>query len=146
MSGIYTVNRAATALSTTNDLATLVAAAAKPLRVHLIDITGAGAAAALNTVLISRSTGGTSGTGGITPTPTDPSMPAASFAAYTGWSVQPTLGATLWRAFVQALNGKDRFVASPGLEILVPAGGQMSIRSASGTSDVVLNMIVEEIG
>lgn len=112
MSGIYTVTRAATALSTTNDLATLVAAAAKPLRVHLIDITGAGAAAALNTVLISRSTGGTSGTGGITPTPTDPSMPAASFAAYTGWSAQPTIGATLWRAFAQPARGRLRAASS----------------------------------
>lgn len=146
MSGIYTVNRAATALSTSNDLATITAAAGKPLRIHLVDLSGQGAAAADNTVLVSRSTGGTTGSGAITPTPTDPGMPAAGFTVYTGWSAQPTLGVTLWRASVNALNGKDRFVAAPGTEIFVPASGQVSIRSASGTSNVVLNMVVEEIG
>lgn len=146
MSGIYTVNKAATALSTSNDLVTLVAHSAKPLRVHLIDIAGQGAAAADNTVLVSRSTGGTTGGGGITPNPTDPSMPAASFSAYTTWSAQPSLGVTLDRMSVNALNGKDRIVATPGTEILIPASGQLSIRSASGTSNVVLNMVIEEIG
>lgn len=146
MSGIYTVNRAATALSTSNDLVTITASSSKPLRVHLIDISGQGAAAADNTVLVSRSTGGTTGGGGITPTPTDPGMSAASFTAYTTWSAQPSLGVALWRASVNALNGKDRFVAVPGTELFVPASGQVSIRSAAGTSNVVLNMLVEEIG
>ena len=146
MSGIYTVNRAATALNTAQDLATITAAAGKPLRVHLVDLSGQGAAAADNTVLVSRSTGGTTAGGAITPTPTDPSMPAAGFTVATTWSAQPTLGVTLWRASVNALNGKDRFVASPGTELFVAASGQISIRSAAGTSNVVLNMIVEEIG
>lgn len=146
MSGIYTVNRAAAALSTTADQLTITAASTKPLRIHLIDIAGQGTAAADNSVLVSRSTGGTTGSSAITPSPTDPSMPAASFTVYTAWVSQPSLGVTLWRASINALNGKDRFVATPGSELFVPAAGQVSIRSASGTSTVVVNMLVEEIG
>lgn len=147
MSGLYAVNKAAASLSTTLDSITLVASSSKPLRIHIIDIAGQGASAADNTISVSRSTGGTTGGSSITPQPTDPSMPAASFAVYTSWSVQPTLSTTpLWRASVNGLNGKDRFVASPGTELFVPANGQISVRSTAGTSNVVINMIVEEIG
>jgi hypothetical protein len=33
----------------------------------------------------------------------------------------------------------------PGGEFSVPVSGQVSIRSASGTGNVVLNMLIEEI-
>lgn len=146
MSGIYTVSRDSAALSTTADLVTVVAAAGKPLRVHMIDLAGKGAAAADNTVLVSRSTGGTTPGSAITPQPTG-GAGAASFAVYRTWAAQPTLAADpLWRATVNALNGKDRFVATPGAEIEVPAGAQLSVRSASGTSNVAINLLVEEIG
>lgn len=147
MSGIYTVSRTVTALSTSSDTMTIVAAVAKPLRIHIIDISGQGAAAADNTVLITRSTGGTTPASAIVPQPTDPTMPASGFAVYTAWSSQPTLSSVpLWRASINALNGKDRFVASPGTELFIPAAGQVSIRSFSGTSNVVINLLIEEIG
>jgi hypothetical protein len=63
----------------------------------------------------------------------------------TTWSSQPTLGDTLWRFGVNANGGIDKFVAIPGAEVQVPVSGQLSIRSASGTSNVVLSMLIEEV-
>lgn len=142
---LYSVTKTSTALSTSNDAVTIVASATKPLRVYIIDIKGMGTTSAANEVLASRSSGGTTGGGGITPSPTNSGSSSASFAAYTTWSVQPTLGATIWRFGVNANGGIDKFVAIPGAEIQIPVGGQLSLRSASGTSNVTINLLVEEV-
>lgn len=143
---IYSVTRTSAALSTTADLLTLVASATKPLRVYIADIKGMGVSSAANEVLMSRSTGGTTGGGALTPQPAATSSGAASFQAFTTWSAQPTLNAQpLWRFSVNANGGIDKFVAVPGAEISVPVGGQISFRSATGTSNVTINVLVEEI-
>jgi hypothetical protein len=142
---LYTVSRGSTALSTSNDLLTIVASSTKPLRVYLAELKGMGTTSAANAVLVSRSSSGTTGGGGITPTPLNSGSGAASFAAYTTWSAQPTLGATLLRLGVNANGGIDKWQAFPGSEIQIPVSGQLSIRSESGTSNVLANLVIEEV-
>lgn len=142
---LYTVTRTSSALSTANDSMTIIASASKPLRVYIVDIKGMGTTSAANEVLLSRSTGGTTGGGAITPSPTNTGSAAASFTVNTTWSAQPTLGVTLWRFGVNANGAVDKFVAIPGAEISVPVSGQLSIRSASGTSSVTINVLIEEV-
>lgn len=142
---LYTVSRASTALSTSNDLVTIVATSSKPLRVYLAELKGMGTTSAANAVLVSRSSGGTTGGGGITPTPLNSGSAAASFAAYTTWSAQPTLGAALLRLGVNANGGIDKWQAFPGGEIQIPVSGQLSIRSESGASNVLVNLVIEEV-
>lgn len=142
---LFTVTRARTSLSTTADLLTLVASSTKPLRVYIADIKGMDQASAANEVLMSRSSGGTTPGGAITPVKVNSNSPSASFSAYTSWAAQPTPGDTLWRFGVNANGGIDKFVAIPGAEISVPVSGQVSFRSATGTSNVTINVLVEEV-
>lgn len=142
---LYTVTRTSSALSTANDTITIVASATKPLRVYIVDVKGMGTSSAANEVVLARSTGGTTGGGGITPTPTNTGSAAASFSVFTTWSAQPTLGSVLWRFGANANGGIDKFVAIPGAEISVPVSGQLSLRSISGTSNVVVDALVEEV-
>lgn len=142
---LYTVTRTSTALSTSNDLVTVTASASKPLRLYIVDLKGMGTASAANEILLSRSTGGTTAGGAITPTPLISGSAASSFTVATTWSAQPTLGVTLWRFGVNANGAIDKFVSLPGAEISIPASGQVSIRSASGTSNVTLDMLIEEV-
>lgn len=144
---LYLVNRAKTALSTSNDLLTIVASATKPLRIIMAKLGGADAAPAFNEVLMQRSSGGTTPGGAITPEKLNTGSGAASFSVYTTWSGgQPSLQAgPLYRFTVNANGGIDPFVAVPGGEISVPVGGQVSFRSAEGTSNAVINLMIEEI-
>ena len=143
---LFTVSRTSTALSTTNDYVTIVASSTKPLRVYIVDCKGDGTASAANEVGMYRSTVGVGGGGAITPTKVNTASAAASFAVYTTWSSsQPTLGAELWRFSVNANGGIDKFVAIPGAEIPVPVSGQISIRSADGTSNMIANLLIEEV-
>lgn len=143
---LFTVTRTSTALSTSNDLLTIVASSTKPLRVYAVDIKGMGTTSAANEVLMSRSTGGTTPGGAITPEKLNPGSASASFAAYTTWVAQPTPSAQpLWRFGVNSNGGIDKDVSPPGWEWPVPVGGQISFRSASGTGLVVIGLKVEEI-
>jgi hypothetical protein len=96
-------------------------------------------------VVMARSSSGTTGGGAITPGPNDPGSAAASFSAYTTWSAQPTLGQVLWRFGVNANGGASKRETPPGMSFFVPAGGQISFRSVSGTSNVVFSAQIEEI-
>lgn len=143
---LYTVSRARTALSTTNDLLTIVASATKPLRIYVVDIKGMDTTSAYNEVLMQRSSAGTTPGGAITPAKVNPNSGAASFAAYTTWVAQPTLnGEILWRFGPNSNGGIDKDVVVPGFEWPVPVSGQVSFRSAAGTGQVVINLKVEEI-
>jgi hypothetical protein len=142
---LYAVTRTSSALSTTNDTVTIVAGA-KALRILYVEASGMGTSSAANEILIMKSSGGTTGGGAITPSPLAGSG-SSTFAVYTTWVAQPTPGIVYHRLSVNANGGKDRFNPAPGLEIEVPASGQISIRSASGTSSVTINEItVDEIG
>lgn len=142
---LFSINRTATALSTSQDLLTIVASATKPLRIYMAKLGGASNVPAFNEVLMQRSTAGTTPSGAVTPEKVDPLSAAASFAAYTSWSVQPALsGGPLHRFTVNANGGIDPFVAFPGGEFKIPVGTQMSFRSASGTSNAVINLMISE--
>jgi hypothetical protein len=142
---VYNVSRASSALSTTNDTLTIIASSTKPLRVIFGKVAGMGTASAANEVLLMRSSGGSGGGGAITPTPVNSGDPAASFTVNTTWSTQPTAGAVLHRFAPNANGGIDPWVAVPGAEISIPVSGQVSLRSASGTSNVVPNFTIEEV-
>ena len=143
---LYTVSRTRTALSTSNDLLTIIASATKPLRIYVVDIKGMDTTSAYNEVLMQRSSGGTTPGGAITPAKVNPGSGAASFTAYTTWSAQPSLsGEILWRFGPNSNGGIDKDVVLPGFEWPVPVGGQVSFRSAAGTGAVVINLKVEEI-
>jgi hypothetical protein len=142
---LYTVTKTSAAASITNDSVTILASSTKPLRVYIVDIKGDGTASAANEILLSRSTGGTTAGGAITPSKVVSTSSAASFTTATTWSAQPTLGDTLWRFSVNANGGIDKFIAVPGAEISVPVSGQLSIRSIDGTSNIIINMLIEEI-
>lgn len=143
---LFTISRGRTALSTSNDLVTIVASATKPLRIYVVDIKGMDTSSAYNEVVLQRSSSGTTPGGAITPAKVNPASAAASFAVYTTWVAQPTLsGEILWRFGPNSNGGIDKDVVLPGFEWSVPVSGQVSIRSAAGTGNVVLNLKIEEI-
>lgn len=145
---LYGVTRTQSSISTVADSITIVASSTKPLRIYTVSAGGMGTSSAANEIMIARSTAGTTPGGGITPAKYDPGTASASFSAYTTWVAQPTIAATdiIERLTVNANGGKDKFVALPGGEIQVAAGGQVSIRSAVGTSSITFSLLVEEVG
>ncbi|WP_157266608.1 hypothetical protein [Azohydromonas aeria] len=143
---IFSITRTATALSTSADLLTLVAANNKPLRVLMVDLKGMGTTSSANEVLMSRSTGGTGAGGALAAEKVNSNSAAASFSAFTTWGAQPTLAARpIWAFGPNTNGGIDKFVAVPGAEISVPASGQLSFRAAAGTGPVTIAVLVEEI-
>lgn len=142
----YRVTVVSTALSTTNDSITIIAAATRPLLIASVKIGGMGTASAANEIKLARSTAGTTGGGALTPAPLNPSHAAAACTVYTTWSAQPTLGVVLSRLNVNANGGIDMFRALNGAEcIYIPGSGQFSIRSDSGTSNVNLAIQLFEL-
>jgi len=144
MGARYSVSRTAAALSTTADTLTITAPAGRSLKIWAIRLYGGGAATAYNEALVARSTGGTTPTA-ITPVPLNADAAAASFTAASTWSVTPTLGAVLRRIGVNSNGAAVQEVYPPGQEIDIPAGGQISFRSASGTGAIAMDVIVEQI-
>ena len=144
MGARYTVSKASTALSTTADSVTITAPAGRSLKIWGIRMYGGAAASAYNEVLVSRSTGGATPVA-ITPTPLNADFAAATFTAASGWTTQPTLGATIRRIGVNSNGAAIQQPYPPGSEIDVPGGGQVSIRSASGTGAIAIEVDVEQI-
>lgn len=141
---IYTASRTSSALSTTNDSMTIISASSKTVRIKRIIFGSMGTASAANEIFISRSSGGTTGGGPITPTPHTVEQPASACTVNTTWSVQPTLGVTILRATLNANGAVWVWVATPGEEIVLRNGEQLSIRSVAGTSSVVIDVTWEE--
>lgn len=142
---LFVVNRPRTALNLSNDLLTIIASSTKPLRILMAKVAGADSGPAANEVLMQRSTGGTTPGGAVTPERVDPNSNGAAFAAYTTWAAQPALtGGPLHRFAPNANGGIDPFNAFPGAEIKVPVGTQVSFRSAFGTSNVIINLMISE--
>jgi hypothetical protein len=142
---IYTVQRPSSALSTTADTLTITASTTKPLRVLIVDIKGMGTSSVANEIGLYRSTTGSGPAGALTPVPINSNSSAASFTVYTGWTTQPSLGVKLWEFGVNANGGIDKFVAIPGAEFQVPVAGVISLRSISGTSNMVVTLMIDEI-
>lgn len=146
MGARYNIAKQRAVLSTTADLLTLIAPSTRALKIWRIKLVGADTASAANEVGVYRSTGGTTGAGAITPQPKSVGAAAAATIVWTAWTAQPTLGASVERLAVNANGGVDVFNAAPGNEIDVPPSGQISVRSISGTSNVVMEFDIEEVG
>lgn len=141
---LYSVSRSNVALSTSNDLMTFVAPANRRIQILEISIGGMGTASAANELNVARSTGGTTGGGALTSEPLDPDSVAAGSTVYTTWSAQPTVGNSLLRLPVNANGGIYRWVARPREELVARNSGQISMRSAVGTSNVSVHVVYEE--
>ena len=146
MGARYSVTRTSAALSTTNDNMTIIAPATRALKIWEVRIYGQGTTSSANEVLVSRSTGGTTGGGAITPTPLATLSAASGVTVNTTWTTQPTIGVAIRRVGVNANGAYTPLVFIPGNEIDVPPSGQISIRSASGTSNVTVEVVFEEVG
>lgn len=142
--GFYAVNISNTALNTSNDIMTFIAPANRRVRIHEISIGGMGTASAANELRVARSTGGTTGGGALTSEPVDPDSVAAGSTVNSTWSAQPTIGNVILRLPVNANGGIYRWVAKPGEEIVIRNSGQLSLRSAVGTSNVSVHVVFEE--
>lgn len=142
----YAVTRSSTALSTTNDLLTLKAASNRRTRVKAITVGGMGTTSAANSIIVARSgTTGTTPGGALTPALKRADDPASSTLVYTTWSAQPTLDSNpLLRLPVNANGGVFRWVAPPGQEIEIRNGEQLSFRSETGTSNVVISVELDD--
>lgn len=140
----YSVGRTNVALSTTNDLMTLITASARRIEIFEVEVAGQGTASAANELDTARSTGGATGGGPLTPGKLDTDTPAAVTVVNTTWATQPTLGDVLLRLGVNANGGINRWVARPGSEIKARNAEQISFRSGLGTSNVSVHVIFEE--
>ncbi len=146
MGSFYTISRSNVANSTTNDQATIITAANRKIAIVEVEVAGMGTASAANEVDVSRSTGGTTGGGALTPAALDPDSPTAASTVNTTWAAQPTLsGDPLLRLGVNANGGINRWVARPGQEIIARNAGQISVRGSVGTSNISIHVIFEEI-
>jgi hypothetical protein len=143
--GLYSVSRSNVALSTTDDLMTLIAAASRRVKIWEISVGGMGTVNAANELVLARSTGGTTGGGALTPSLVETDQLAAETDVFTTWSAQPTLGDVLLRLPVNANGGIYRWVARPGEEFEARDAEQLSLRSAVGTSNVSVHVIFEEL-
>lgn len=145
MGARYSVNKIGTALSTAADSMTITAPATRALKISEIRVYGQGTLSAANEIPVSRSTGGTTPVA-ITPQPLATGSAAALFTAAGSWSVQPTLGVTIRRIGVNSNGAYAPLVFMPGNEIEIPPSGQVSLRAASGTGIVTIDVLVEEVG
>jgi hypothetical protein len=146
MGARYSANRTSSALSTTADTMTIIAPSTRALKIWEIRVYGQGTASAANELAVARSTGGTTGGGAITPTPLATLSAAAGATVNTTWTTQPTLGVVIRRIGINANGAYAPLIFLPGNEIDVPPSGQISIRSISGTSNVTVEVIFEEVG
>lgn len=145
MGARYTVSRQA-ALSTTADHFTIINPATRALKIWAIRVGGAGTTSGYNEVLVSRSTGGVTGGGAITPTPKATLSAASGCTVNTTWGTQPTIGVTIHRVPINANGAVNNITFLPGNEIDVPPSGQISVRSATGTGAVAVEIEWEEVG
>jgi hypothetical protein len=147
MGGFFSLSRSNVALSTTNDLVTVIPATARTFDLIEVSVGGMGTASAANELQAARSAGGNTPGGALTAQPLREAQAAAGFTNATTWTTQPTLGPVLLRLPVNANGGIYRWVRPPGQVITFidsNTNEQLSFRSAVGTSNVSFHTIVEE--
>ncbi len=142
---VYYATRGAAALSTSADFWTLTSSATGQVRLLESALFGEATASAVVRFAVQRSTGGATPTN-QTPEKANTRSPAAASTFATAWTTQPTLAGTplFWHTF-NAFGGSDREVPTPGAEIYLVDGEQLSGRSASGTSTCTGFICFEEL-
>jgi hypothetical protein len=134
-----------TALSTTADLVTIIPPSGGRFRVVDWYLGGMDTTSTANDVGFYRSTAGTTGASGITPTKTSTNSPAASSTVWTAWTTQPTLGAKIMDAALNSNGGAVRMPSIPdGAAEFISGTDQLSVRSVSGTGNVAGWLLIEE--
>lgn len=130
-----------------NDVMVLIPASGRRARLVQVVVTGDGTTSAAQKLLISRSSGGTTPGGAITPDKADHlQQPSASSAVDTTWSAQPTLvssGVTLgWNA----LGGAIVYNVPKGMFEAVSNTDYISLRAPSGPTYQAcsVSMVFEE--
>jgi hypothetical protein len=145
--GKFSVTRALVALNTANDTLTFIAASGRRIKIYEVIVGGLATASAANVVQVSRSTGGTTGGGALTPQAIVSDQAASITVVNTTWVAQPTLaaGGPLLRLPVNSNGGVFRWVARPGDEIEARNAEQISIRSETGTGNISITVLFEEL-
>lgn len=145
MGNKYHVTVPKTALSTTNDLLTIISGSSRRIKIFEIIVGGMDTTSAANSLRVQRATTGTTPGGAVTPEKDVTDQPTANFTTATTWSAQPSLSGTpLLRIPVNGNGGAFRWVARPGEEIEARNGEVICFRSEVGTSNVVLTVGVDE--
>lgn len=142
------------ALSTTNDLRTIVTTASGQgsiVKVYEIELGGEASSSAVNRVAVNRpSANGSGAVTNVVPEKINPASVAAAFScASTFGTSQPTLSTNDVCVFAfNAFGGRVRWVPIPDSEVIVFAPNaiaNLSIRSRSGTSTVSGHILTEEV-
>jgi hypothetical protein len=142
----YILSRSNVALSTSDDTLTIISASSRRFRLVEVLIGGMGTASAANELRVNRSTGGTTGGGALTPVKESADAPTQAFTNFTTWSAQPSLsGDPLIRLPVNANGGVVRWLARADEQFECRNGEQLSFRSATGTSNVSLTVVIDEL-
>ena len=142
---LYWVSARTITPNTANDLLTLVSAANRRVKLKAISIFSHGTTASANQVVVSRSTGGTTGGGALVPQAVHADNPAASTVANTTWGAQPTLatGSAL-TLDVGGNSGLNRLQSITGTEIEARNGENISIRPLNVGVNFTVNCLIEE--
>lgn len=144
----YTLAKDSTALNTAADFMTIIPAAAHPIQIIEISISGMGTASAANSLGVYRSTVGTTGSSGLTPTPlgrySSTNPPVSNTVVWTAWATQPTLGALILDLGCNSNGGIYRWVARPGEEIICASTDEISLRAVSGSGTVSIHVVFAE--
>jgi len=144
----YTVSRDNVAQSTSSDFMTFLPASGHSIQIIEISVCGMGTASAANSLGVYRSTGGTTGSSALTPTPvgriTSSIPPAASTVVDTAWVSQPTLGGLILALGCNSNGGIYRWVARPGEEILCVNADEISLRGITGTGNITVHVVFTE--
>lgn len=133
----------------TDDFLTIVSAASRRLRILAIYANGGGTTSAAQGITASRSTGGSTPTGAITPSKADHNdQPAAVFTAPTSWTGQPTADANGVTLSFNAMGGKDQWTATEKTKGMLEArnGEEISFRRNAGVTPqaMTISVLVEE--
>jgi hypothetical protein len=145
--GFYSLSRSNISLSTSADSVTILPATGRSIELIEFSIGGEATGAAGMEVVVSRSSGGTTPSAGVTAQPLREGQVAAGFTNATAWAAQPTLGPSLLRIPVNANGGIYRWVVTLETVIVFIDGntnGRLSVRSAVGTAAISFHMIVDE--
>lgn len=139
----YIYSRSNVALNTAQDLMTLIANA--NARCNLVEVIagGMGTSGQANEIVISRSTGGSTGGGALTPQEGVADDPTAPLTVNTTWSTQPTLDSTTPYRIPFNNNGGVVRAVFPKGQFEFRNSEQMSIRPAVGTGNITLTVVVE---
>ncbi len=132
MGNRYIVERANITPTAGNDVLTIIAPSNRRVSLVQVAVAGRGSTSAAPGLEVARSTGGTTGSGSVTPNKYDHTdQPAAASTVNTGWTGQPTLETHATPLGWNALGGAMVYNVPKGA-VQARNGENISIRAPSG--------------